>query len=148
MSCSVYPWPPTSAADACAHEPELVHVLASTVVAVFAVVSVSFAVAQSYETLSGQCTLYQNESVPPVAGAAGLKEMVVPAGTPEAVMATVCAVFEIWVVITVPGALVPCTMLNTDEPQRVVVQAGFRAVKVKSGAGVTVTSRTAPAFAP
>jgi len=51
-------------------QPELAtQVLASTVLVVPAVVSARVAVAQSYVTVSGQITSYQNDSVPPPLGA-------------------------------------------------------------------------------
>src|SRR5262249_39347539 len=54
--------PAVTGAVTCCQAPVLVHVLASGVVVVPVVVSVSVAVAQSNWTVSGQVTLYQKDS--------------------------------------------------------------------------------------
>src|SRR2546430_17610377 len=69
MSVSVYECDARSVADLLLHVPLLVHVLASRVVVVPAVLSRSVAVAQSKVTVSVQMTRYQKGSVPPAAGA-------------------------------------------------------------------------------
>src|SRR5882672_4522522 len=51
------------------HVPLFVHTFARIVEVVPAALSLSVAVAQSYVRVSGQVILYQNESVPPAAGA-------------------------------------------------------------------------------
>src|SRR6266550_2157281 len=68
MSVSVYECDARSVADLLLHVPLLVHVLASRVVVVPAVLSRSVAVAQSKVTVSVQMTRYQKVSVPPAAG--------------------------------------------------------------------------------
>src|SRR2546428_286696 len=69
MRVSVYECPPVSVNDLLFHTPVLLQVLASRVVVVPLVLSLSVAVAQSYVTLSVQTTRYQNDRTPPAAGA-------------------------------------------------------------------------------
>src|SRR5437870_2261748 len=69
MRVSVYECPPVSVNDVLFHTPVLLQVLASRVVVVPVVLSLSVAVAQSYVTLSVQTTRYQNDRTPPAAGA-------------------------------------------------------------------------------
>src|SRR5438876_12021761 len=69
MRVSVYECPPVSVNDVLFHTPVLLQVLASRVVVVPVVLSLSVAGAQSYVTVSVQTTRYQNERTPPPAGA-------------------------------------------------------------------------------
>src|SRR5436190_19827968 len=69
MSVSVYECDARSVAALLIHTPLLLHVRASRVAVVPAVLSRSVAVAQSYVTLSVQTTRYQKVRVPPAAGA-------------------------------------------------------------------------------
>src|SRR3989442_1443739 len=69
MRVSVYECPPVSVNDVLFHTPVLLQVLASRVVVVPVVLSLSVAVAQSYVTVSVQTTRYQNDRTPPPAGA-------------------------------------------------------------------------------
>jgi hypothetical protein len=75
MRVSVYLWPAVSARLTWAQVPALLHVLGSTVAVVPAVLSLSVAVAQSYATVSGQATLYQNDSFDDPAGAVNVCAM-------------------------------------------------------------------------
>ena len=65
----MYECPPVSVNDVLFHTPVLLQVLASRVVVVPVVLSLSVAVAQSYVTVSVQTTRYQNDRTPPAAGA-------------------------------------------------------------------------------
>src|SRR5438093_11754638 len=69
MRVSVYECRPVSVNAVLFHTPVLPHVLASRVVVVPVVLSLSVAVAQSYVTVSVQTTRYQNDRTPPAAGA-------------------------------------------------------------------------------
>src|SRR6266550_3919910 len=102
MSVSVYECDARSVAALLIHAPLLLHVRASRVAVVPAVLSRRVAVAQSYVTLSVQTTRYQNVSVPPAAGA--LKVCATELSPLNAeVLPTRAEAVPLWVVADVPA---------------------------------------------
>src|SRR2546425_9624010 len=100
MRLSVYECPPVSVNDVLFHTPVLLQVLASRVVVVPVVLSLSVAVAQSYVTVSVQTTRYQNERTPPVDGALKVcaTELSPLNGEP---LPTIAAEVPLWVVVEI-----------------------------------------------